>query len=139
MQLTNVQICSVQLGTYTVTNTLVSGRNSWVSDTDPNFVISWCGKEPVIEYNMSLPIIIIAKPRLLCSKLVEQKFIYISVFKIVARYKLFDHFILAKKYEVAKLLYLFYYTSNYQLQNLHFIFFILKILANVFCMEICSI
>ena len=30
-------------GSYTVTNTLVRGRPSWVSDTDPEFLISWCG------------------------------------------------------------------------------------------------
>ena len=33
-----------KLGPYTITNTLVHGRNSWVSDTDPEFVITWCGE-----------------------------------------------------------------------------------------------
>ena len=33
-----------KLGSYTITNTLVHGRNSWVSDTNPEFVITWCGK-----------------------------------------------------------------------------------------------
>ncbi|XP_023327414.1 uncharacterized protein LOC111700661 [Eurytemora carolleeae] len=32
-----------KLGTYTITNTLVGGRNTWISDTDPDFVITWCG------------------------------------------------------------------------------------------------
>ncbi len=33
-----------QLGTYSITNTLVGGRNTWISDTDPGFVITWCGE-----------------------------------------------------------------------------------------------
>ena len=32
-----------QLGTFTITNTLVRKRNSWVNDADPQFVITWCG------------------------------------------------------------------------------------------------
>ena len=33
-----------KLGSYTITNTLVHGRNTWVSDTNPEFVITWCGE-----------------------------------------------------------------------------------------------
>ena len=33
-----------KLGSFTITTTLVRGRATWVSDTDPEFVISWCGK-----------------------------------------------------------------------------------------------
>ena len=33
-----------KLGSYTITNTLVRNRNSWINDQDPEFIISWCGQ-----------------------------------------------------------------------------------------------
>ena len=33
-----------KLGSYTVTNTLVRGRPTWIHDTDPELLISWCGE-----------------------------------------------------------------------------------------------
>ena len=33
-----------KLGTYTLTNTLVRNRNTWINDKDPEFLISWCGQ-----------------------------------------------------------------------------------------------
>merc|ERR1719270_631005 len=32
-----------KLGSYTITNTLVRGRHSWVNDKDPELLITWCG------------------------------------------------------------------------------------------------
>ncbi len=43
-------IVFIKLGTYTITNTLVGGRNTWISDTDPDFVITWCGKFIILLY-----------------------------------------------------------------------------------------
>ena len=33
----------MQLTAYTITNTLINGRNTWVNDADPDLIISWCG------------------------------------------------------------------------------------------------
>ena len=33
-----------KLGSFTMTNTLVRGRNTWINDEDPEFLISWCGQ-----------------------------------------------------------------------------------------------
>ena len=33
-----------KLGSYTVTNTLVRGRLTWIYDNDPELLISWCGE-----------------------------------------------------------------------------------------------
>ena len=33
-----------KLGSYTVTNTLVRGRLTWINDNDPELLISWCGE-----------------------------------------------------------------------------------------------
>ena len=33
-----------KLGSYTITNTMVSNRNTWINDQDPEFIISWCGQ-----------------------------------------------------------------------------------------------
>ena len=33
-----------KLGSYTITNTLVRNRNTWINDQDPEFIISWCGQ-----------------------------------------------------------------------------------------------
>jgi len=32
-----------KLTAYTITNTLINGRNTWVNDQDPDLIISWCG------------------------------------------------------------------------------------------------
>ena len=33
-----------KLGSYTITNTLVRNRNTWINDQDPELIISWCGQ-----------------------------------------------------------------------------------------------
>ena len=33
-----------KLGSYTITNTMVRNRNTWINDQDPEFIISWCGQ-----------------------------------------------------------------------------------------------